>query len=441
MSTNVISINAVSKSYRLYNSKISRLKEALSPLGKIYHREFRALENINMTVSEGEIVGIVGLNGCGKSTLLKLIAGILEPTSGELSVKGKVTALLELGAGFNPDFTGLENIDFYSRVLGATNDQLESKRQAIIEFADIGSYIDQPLRTFSSGMKARLAFAVACHVDAEILILDEILAVGDVQFRRKCYTKIDEMFRAGKTILLVSHDSNSINKLCSRAIHIHSGRVINDGTPRLVTRLYEKLVLSQGSQEQAVLEEIRKSAENELESCGGKEDSLPEVEAWYSLDLSKVDSLSYPSKGANISEPKILDLEGTEVNVLVHGKKYAFHYFATFSRDCELVSFGMQIKDESGVQVSGAASHHVGELVEICSEGSRYNVNWSFECLLLPGIYYTNAGVSRTISGGREFLARMVDATCFKVVPEEEHATRGIVSLNQRLTLSNIERP
>ena len=212
MTEPVVSLDGVTKNYKLYSSPQDRLKEALHPFHKIYHNNFTALDRIDLTIDAGEILGIVGRNGSGKSTLLKIISRVLVPSEGELQTRGKLAALLELGAGFNPEFTGLQNISFYATILGLNDQEIALRHQDIIEFADIGEHLNQPIKTYSSGMRSRLAFAVAAHVDPDILILDEVLAVGDVLFRRKCFAVMERLFKSGKTIIYVSHDTNSINQ-------------------------------------------------------------------------------------------------------------------------------------------------------------------------------------------------------------------------------------
>lgn len=235
-------IRDVSKLYKLYKTGTDRLKEALHPLGKTYHQDFYALRNMNLEIRKGEVLGIVGRNGCGKSTLLKLISGVLKPNSGEIRLNGKVTALLELGAGFNPEFTGRENIRFYSTILGLSTKQIDELTPAIIDFAELGDFIDQPLKTYSSGMKARLGFAVASRVDSDILILDEILAVGDELFVKKCYEVIRGFIKSNKTILLVSHSAQNIADFCTRAVLIDQGRIAFSGAPADTIREYRKLL-------------------------------------------------------------------------------------------------------------------------------------------------------------------------------------------------------
>jgi len=242
MNDPAIKMDGVSKFYKLYDSPSDRLKEALTPLGKVYHKDYYALKKIDFEIEKGEIVGIVGKNGSGKSTLLKIMAGVLSPNDGELIVNGNISALLELGAGFNPEFTGVQNIYFYGAMLGFTKAEMKERLGEIIEFADIGDFINQPVKVYSSGMKSRLSFAVAIHIDPDILILDEVLSVGDALFKRKCYAKMEEFFNGGKTVIYVSHSAQSIVEICSRAVMLFEGEIILDDTPKIVTDFYQKML-------------------------------------------------------------------------------------------------------------------------------------------------------------------------------------------------------
>jgi ABC-type polysaccharide/polyol phosphate transport system ATPase subunit len=239
----VIEVINVSKRYKLYKSKKHRAIEALIPRINKYHTDFYSLRNFNLKVSKGEIIGVVGRNGSGKSTLMKLIAGVTIPTSGSVRVKGKIVPLLELGSGFHPEFTGFENIYFYTAILGYPKEIIKEKMKEIIEFADVGEFIDQPVKNYSSGMKSRLAFSVSVNIEPDILILDEVLSVGDGEFKEKSYEKIKEFFNREKTILYVSHSLNTIKDLCSRAILIEKGELILDDTPEKVIQYYQEVIL------------------------------------------------------------------------------------------------------------------------------------------------------------------------------------------------------
>ena len=237
-----ISVRGLSKKYRLYGSTRERLKEALHPFRKQYHREFWALQDINFDVPAGQTLGIIGRNGSGKSTLLQVIASILQPTSGEVAVKGRVSMLLELGAGFNPQFTGRENVIFNAQLMGLSDREIRNRLPEIEAFADIGQFIDQPVKTYSSGMFVRLAFAAAINVDPDILLVDEALAVGDAKFQQKCYRKFTEFQHAGKTVVLVTHDTNAVARHCDEAILLANGRIVIREEPRVVINRYWEML-------------------------------------------------------------------------------------------------------------------------------------------------------------------------------------------------------
>lgn len=234
----VINTEQLSKIYKLYDDPLDRLKETFHPFNKQYHQQFYALNDITCSIKQGEIVGIVGKNGSGKSTLLQIITGVLTPTSGTFEVKGKISALLELGAGFNPELTGLENVYFKSSLLGYSKKETETKLDSILEFAEIGDFVKQPVKMYSSGMFVRLAFAVAINVEPDILIIDEALSVGDFRFQQKCMRKFDSFLKDNKTILFVSHDHGSVLRYCNRAIWLRDGKIFQDGTPNDVCKDY-----------------------------------------------------------------------------------------------------------------------------------------------------------------------------------------------------------
>lgn len=235
-----IKVENLSKVYKLYNAPIDRMKEALHPFKKSYHKEFYALNDVSFEIKKGETVGIIGKNGSGKSTLLKIVTGVLTPTTGKVTVNGRISALLELGAGFNPEYTGMENIYFQGNLMGFEREEMEAKVQEILDFADIGDFIHQPVKNYSSGMFARLAFAVAINVEPEILIVDEALSVGDMAFQNKCMNKMKQLMeKDGCTVVFVSHSLAAVRLVCEKAIWINSGVLEKDGDVDLVTDLYE----------------------------------------------------------------------------------------------------------------------------------------------------------------------------------------------------------
>ncbi|MCI1958142.1 MAG: ABC transporter ATP-binding protein [Clostridia bacterium] len=278
MAEPIISVTNLVKIYRIYDKPIDRLKESISITKKKYSKEFYALHNVSFNVQRGENVGIIGTNGSGKSTLLKIITGVLNPTAGEVKVNGKVSALLELGAGFNPEYTGIENIYLNGTMMGLSRSEIDNKLDEILSFAGIGDFINQPVKTYSSGMFARLAFAVAVNVEPEILIVDETLSVGDVRFQIKCMNKMKQMMQGGTTVLFVSHDTNAIKRFCSRAIWLNKGIIMDDGDVNLITDKYLDF-LKMG--------ETNINYNNSKENFGGKEipfvpgDNLAEIVAFH----------------------------------------------------------------------------------------------------------------------------------------------------------------
>lgn len=233
-----ISVEHISKVYHMYNSPTDRLREAFSLCNRCYHTEFYALKDISFDVAEGEIVGIMGRNGAGKSTLLKIITGVLQPTGGSVRVSGRVSSLLELGAGFNPEYTGIENIFFYGTIMGLSKGEIQEKLESILAFAEIGDYVYQPVKTYSSGMFARLAFSCAINVDPDILIVDEILSVGDIRFQAKCFNKFKEFKKKGVTILYVGHDISLMRSFCDRCIWMNQGQIVSMGDPTYISAKY-----------------------------------------------------------------------------------------------------------------------------------------------------------------------------------------------------------
>ena len=244
MSDTAVRFDNVTKIYKLYDSPKDRFKETFSIRKKRYSKDFYALNDVSFTINRGETVGIVGKNGSGKSTLLKILTGVLNNTSGSLEVNGKISALLELGAGFNTEFTGMENIYLNGTILNIPKEEMDKRLDSIISFADIGEFIHQPVKTYSSGMFVRLAFSVAIHVDPEILIVDEALAVGDTRFQMKCMDKFVEFMNAGKTVIIVSHDLNMIKRFCKRALWLNDGALVMDGDVDTVTDRYNDFLKS-----------------------------------------------------------------------------------------------------------------------------------------------------------------------------------------------------
>jgi len=459
-----IRVHNLSKVYKLYPDHKARMKEALHPMRRKYHNDFYALKNVNFDVKKGEVLGIIGENGSGKSTLLKIISGVLQQTGGSVQANGKISALLELGSGFNPDFTGLENVYFYGSIMGYSRDEMDAKREEIISFADIGEFINQPPKNYSSGMTARLAFAVAINIDPEILIVDEVLAVGDALFRRKCYSKIEEFLNAGKTILFVSHSMETITQLCNRAMLIDRGELLLDGDSKLVVTQYQRYLFANPKRKLDIREEIKcgKVQENSPIGKNGKvsvknqeeieyftQDSHSTekyelkntsigVKPLYMEDLITDTTIEYKSYDVEIFDYHIKTQNGQKTNLLKMGDKYIFSYTVKFNISAENISFGMNIKNEKAIVIAGAASFKMGRLLKKVAPGDSYKIEWQFKCSLLPNIYYTNIGVSSIVDQQRTFLNRIIDALVFKVLPIEHGGYFGFVTLEQNLHIRRI---
>jgi len=457
MKSIAISIKNVSKYYKLYDKPKDRLKEALNRKGKTYHRKFYATKNLNLEIKKGEILGVVGKNGSGKSTLLKLITGVLQPDEGTIEVNGKISALLELGSGFNPEFTGIQNIFFYGTILGFSKEEMQSKLDDILDFADIGDFIHQPLKTYSSGMKSRLGFAVAVHIDPEILILDEVLAVGDVLFRRKCYAKMEEFFKSGKTIIYVSHDANSIKELCSRAIFLHNGNILMDADANTITKYYQKYIFSDNNKKEKIIQEIvdykhktevcptlKENTSHQkiiLSSTEAVKDSQKQ-EPYFIDGFKPQNMLEYRMKNIDILSPRIKTLEGKEVNVLVYGETYCYEviYDSQEKTLFKNVAFGIDFHTEKGTKVTSIESvlAYKHEFYKPTIEPyETIKVTFEFQCLLPVGDYFVNNGCSSFVDSKQNILNRKVDIYCFKVQDFSKRITDGQSYLFKKVILNN----
>lgn len=444
-----IKVQKLTKTYKLYDRPIDRLKESLHPFKKKYHKDFYALNDVSFEIKKGETVGIIGKNGSGKSTLLKIITGVLTPSSGRVSVHGKISAILELGAGFNPEMTGLENIYLNTSINGMNKAQTDKKIDEIVEFSELGEFIHQPIKTYSSGMKARLAFAVSINVDPDILIVDEALSVGDAAFQRKCFAKMEQIRQSGATILFVSHSEGNILSLCSRAIWISDGNQILDGRPKLVTGLYMKNISKK------VIDKIKieKEYNSFLHSDSSKyieiesNESLQQqtivnesyrksaIKEFYNSSLESKSTIVYEENGASISNVKITTLDGTEVNTLLNGKTYKLSYNVKLDETFPNIQLGMGLKSKNGMVLSGA--RYPSMTKGIILEKGTYLVEWTFLCRLNKGIYFTMCGV-QNYGGKGEFLHRIMDATCFEVKDSSDQGFKqGPIDLDIEMTLNN----
>jgi len=380
MADGVIKVDSVSKVYKLYNNSSDRVKEALNPFGKKYHHDFYALRDVSFEVKRGETIGIIGKNGSGKSTLLKILTGVLTPTSGKVHMHGKISSLLELGVGFNPELTGLENVYFNGAVLGFSKDEIDKKLSAILEFADIGEFINQPVKTYSSGMGVRLAFAVAISVDPDILIVDEALAVGDIRFQQKCFRKFKEFQAAVKTIIFVTHDVGTANNYCGMVIWLDNGAVKKIGKPDDVTKEYVSFMYYGMESEKGK----NKNTSSEKKSEGSA------VEDLKNLDLESVEKCqSFGEGGARIKKVGLYSaLTGEKIKVFRGGEKVNFYVEIEILQNIENPIVGFIVKDEKGNSIFGMNSYVLGIELGKFVKGECIISNFGFEFPLLKNGNY-----------------------------------------------------
>jgi lipopolysaccharide transport system ATP-binding protein len=398
-----------------------------------YFTPFWALRDVSFRIAPGEAVGIVGRNGSGKSTLLQLVCGILTPTTGGCGTRGSVAALLELGTGFNPQFTGLENVLLYGGILGVPDHRMKALLPEILRFADIGEFIHRPVKTYSSGMLVRLAFAVSVSREPDILVVDEALAVGDEAFRRKCFARIERLRENGTTLLFVSHAAAIVVSLCDRAFMLENGRLAADGRPKDVTDFYEKRLFSASGAPPAK-EGPEKAAAPAKRTAGGAAAPPEPGRAFFAEALVSKSRFDYEGQGVRIEDPHIETPAGETVNMLVMRERYHYRYRVRFTRPAWQVQCGMLVRTVAGLALGGAAYPSAVKAMETVPEGTEFAVSIAFRCLLAPGSYFINAGV-RGMPDPRTdplYLHRIIDAVMFKVMPDEDRAATGMVDLDVR---------
>jgi ABC-type polysaccharide/polyol phosphate transport system ATPase subunit len=387
-----IKVHNLSKIYKLYPDHKARMKEALHPTRKKYHKNFFALNKVSFEAKKGEVLGIIGKNGSGKSTLLKVISGLLAPSGGSVTVNGSVSALIELGAGFNPEFSGFENIYFYGSVLGFSKDEMDERIDDILDFADIGEFIHQPLRVYSSGMRARLAFAVATEINADILIIDEVLAVGDVIFQRKCYARIQNMFKDGKTVIFVSHQRNSIVTLCNDAILLDNGKLLLKDEASKVVKEYEKLCnkkyLAAASERSEI--KLNSSAENDQEIQNKRRN---DDELLFDHSLIDKDIIFYKKANISLRNFAVNNREGHKVNILKSGKTYVIKASFTFGEAVNDIIFALRIKNIQGLVMTWIGYPFDKKAFLSFNKNDQFNLELEFDCNLFEGTYSVDIGL------------------------------------------------
>ena len=405
-----ISVQGVSKIYKLYDKPIDRLKEAVSLTHKSYHRDFFALSDISFDVKKGETVGIIGTNGSGKSTILKIITGVLSPTTGTAEVSGNISALLELGAGFNSEYTGHENIYMNGTMMGFSRQEMERRMDDILRFADIGDFVNQPVKTYSSGMFVRLAFALAINVDPEILIVDEALSVGDVFFQAKCYRRMEEMMKNGTTILMVSHDMGSIIKYCDKVVLLNRGHFVAEGEAGKMVDLYKKILANQTDELAEALIEEKK------EALG-----LP-VEATVS-DKRMKDRMNlnpevqeYGDGRASFEDFGTLDARGNVTNLLLKGEMFTIRERVRFHAPIENPIFTYTLRDKKGTDITGTNTLFEGTEIKPVKDGDVYTVSFRQKMNLQGGEYLLSMSCTGYENGEHVVYHRLYNVLSLTVI-------------------------
>jgi lipopolysaccharide transport system ATP-binding protein len=444
-----IAVRDLSKVFPIYDKAHHRLLQMLTPgANRRWFREFQALRNVDFEVHRGETVGIVGRNGSGKSTLLQIICGTLTPTSGEVKTRGRIAALLELGAGFNPEFTGRENVFLNGTVLGLTRLEVEQRFDDIVAFADIGDFIDQPVKSYSSGMYVRLAFAVAINVTPDILIVDEALSVGDEAFQRKCFARIERIRDAGATVIFVSHSASTVLEICDRAVLLDRGELLSVGHPKQVITQYQKLLYAPADKAQEIRQNILNGKSLDLPvkvdaGCGAINDSAAQDSpasdlspAYWEDGLMPSSTVHYVGQGANIDDVHIETLDGQRVNVIRPGDDYVYCYRVHFEKPATNVRCGMMVKTVTGVEIGGAVTSRPGEAISVIEAGETYQARFGFTCMLAPGTYFLNAGVLGATGESEDYLDRRIDVAMFRVMHDPGRLATGMINLNVRPALA-----
>lgn len=404
--TYAIDVKDVVKIYKLYDKPKDRIREAFGFGKKQTHKLHYALNGVSLKIRRGETVGIIGTNGSGKSTILKIITGVLNPTSGEAVVQGRISALLELGAGFNMEYNGIENVYLNGTMMGFSEKEIDRKLPEILEFADIGDYVYQPVKTYSSGMFVRLAFAVAINIEPEILIVDEALSVGDVFFQAKCYHKFEEFKKLGKTIVFVSHDLSSISKYCDRVFLLNKGNLLGEGSPKEMIDAYKRVLVGQyevpdHKEGQNLL------GDEELQAAAGKASGInPEV-------------LEYGTKQALIEEYYITDDRGVRTTAVIKGSAFTVHMRVRFTDHVPAPIFALSFKNVIGTEITGTNSMIEKAFLDSAEPGQVKNVTFTQRMTLQGGEYLISLGVTGYNGDTFEVYHRLYDTINITVVSDK----------------------
>lgn len=404
-----IKVENVTKTYKLYDRPVDRLKESLSR--RQYHRPFNALNDVSFEVEKGTTVGIIGTNGSGKSTMLKIITGVLSQSGGTVETEGNISALLELGAGFNMDYTGIENIYMNGTMMGFTRTQMDEKLDDILEFAEIGDFVYQPVKTYSSGMFVRLAFALAINVDPDILIVDEALSVGDVFFQAKCYKRMEEIRQNGTTILMVTHDMGSIIKYCDKVIVLNKGDKVAEGPAGEMVDLYKKI----------------------LAGKYGKEEEETEEEPLSSQITVNPNRTEYGDGRARIIDFGLFDEKGEATNLLLKGEYFTIREKIRFHENIAAPIFTYTIKDRKGTELTGTNTMYETADVPPAKPGDVYEVEFRQKMTLQGGDYLLSMSCTSFEGGVHTVYHRLYDVANITVISNKN--TVGVFDMESEVSI------
>ena len=421
-----IAVDHISKVYKLYDKPMDRMVEALGLTKKKKYREHFALSDVSFQVKKGECVGIIGTNGSGKSTILKIITGVLNPTGGTLTVNGRIQALLELGAGFNMEYTGIENIYLNGTMNGFTEQEIESRMQDILDFADIGDYVKQPVKTYSSGMFVRLAFSVAINIDPEILIVDEALSVGDVFFQAKCYHKFEEFKKMGKTIIFVSHDLSSVSKYCDRVVLLNQGVKLGEGSPKEMIDDYKRVLVGQ-----------YELPESKSESSLLNDEQIQVAVQKKAAKQDTTKLLEYGTKEAVIEQFYMTDDRGTESKSIIKGSEFTIHMKVSFMADLPAPIFAFSIKTVKGTEITGTNTMFEKTFLEPVKAGAVKDITFTQKMSLQGGEYLLSFGVTGYDGNDFQVYHRLYDALDLTVISDKN--TVGFYDMDSKVTVKDAE--
>lgn len=429
-----ISVQNLTKIYKLYDTPMDRLKESLHPFRRKYHKDFFALNDVSFEIRKGESVGIIGKNGSGKSTLLKILSGVLSPTSGNIQVNGKVSALLELGAGFNPELTGIENVYFNGTLMGYTREQMDERLDDILAFADIGEFVHQPVKMYSSGMFVRLAFAVAINVEPDILIVDEALSVGDIYFQAKCMTAIDRFKFNGTTILLVTHDLNTVKTNCGTALFIDGGRLEENGFAADIVDCYEKRmrldinksIIDSNTQLEVAISRLDVTSYNELLTCYIDDKEF----------TSRADLFRYGTGEVRLTNVQLFDDQNNELSSANFDQQVNIRLHAKFEKET-VCSFAYHIRNKNNLSVLASNTLlETGTLIE-GKPGDKVVIDFATKLPLASGTYSILAQVVKPVVQGHvsEFIDVVENTVCFRVADRSPSKIWSAVYVENKVTI------